>query len=306
MANIKGGIIVKVKLRQKMRPYSYISPAWLVICFVVFFPILYTLIISFTNMNIWHWTDYRFIGLKNYGKAFAYMDSGFLQAFFRTVLWTVINLGLQIIIALIISLLLNTEGLRGKGIYKTIMMFSWAMPSYISALIWKHGMFQNDFGLLNQLLHNLGLKGVGWLNTDILAFISCTLVNLWMALPYMILMFYGGLQGIDKVFYESAQIEGASIFQKLYYITVPLLKPMVMPAIIMTTFVTFKQFDIVYLMTMQAGSKTGANIHTIITYAYENAFITNNYGYSCALSVIIFLIIAILTITNQRSLRKEE
>ena len=165
-------------------------------------------------------------------------------------------------------------------------------------------MFQNDFGLLNQVLVKLGLGKVGWLNTDLIAFISCLFVNLWMALPYMILMFYGGLQGIDKGFYESAEIEGANKWQKLIYITVPVLKPLVMPAIIMTAFVTFKQFDIVYLMTMQTGAKTGADVNTIITYAYENAFITNNYGYSSALSVIIFIIIVILTLLNQRSLRK--
>lgn len=295
-----------MKLRQKMKPFLYISPAWLVICFVVFFPILYTLIISFTNMNIWHWTNYEFVWLKNYVKALSDLNSGFLKALLRTIIWTVINLGLQIILAFFISLLLNAEGLKGKGIYKTIMMFSWAMPTYISALIWKHGMFQNDFGLLNQILSKFGMDGVLWLNTNMAAFISCTMVNLWMALPYMILMFDGGLQGIDKIFYESAQMEGATLIQKLRFITIPLLKPLVMPAIIMTSFVTFKQFDIIYLMTMQAGSKTGANIHTIITYAYENAFITNNYGYSSALSVIIFMIIMIFTVMNQRNLRKED
>lgn len=295
---------MKQNSKQKVGPYLYISPAWLIIGIIVFFPIIYTVAISFTNMNIWHWKDYRFIGFTNYLKAFAVLDGGFVAALIRTIIWTILNLTLQIVIALGISLLLNTEGLRGKGVYKTLLMLPWAMPTYISALIWKFGMFQNDFGLLNQVLVKLGLGKVGWLNTDLIAFISCLFVNLWMALPYMILMFYGGLQGIDKGFYESAEIEGANKWQKLIYITVPVLKPLVMPAIIMTAFVTFKQFDIVYLMTMQTGAKTGADVNTIITYAYENAFITNNYGYSSALSVIIFIIIVILTLLNQRSLRK--
>ena len=295
---------MRTKFKLILRPYIYIGPAWLIIGLIVFFPILYTVIISFTNMNIWHWLDYSFVGFKNYTKAFTDLDSGFLNALFRTVLWTVINLVIQIILALIISLLLNVKGLKGKGLYKTLMMLPWAMPSYISALIWKHGMFQNDFGLLNQLLRKLGLEGIGWLNGNVAAFLSCLMVNLWMALPYMILMFYGGLQGIDNVYYESAEMEGANTWNKIISITVPILKPLVMPAIIMTTFITFKQFDIIYLMTMQAGSKTGANIHTVITYAYENAFITNNYGYSSSLSVIIFAIIVILTVINLKSLRK--
>ncbi len=295
---------MKQDYKQKVGPYLYISLAWLIIGIIVFFPIIYTVAISFTNMNIWHWKDYHFIGFTNYLKAFAVLDGGFVAALIRTIIWTVLNLTLQIVIALGISLLLNTEGLRGKGVYKTLLMLPWAMPTYISALIWKFGMFQNDFGLLNQVLVKLGLGKVGWLNTDLIAFISCLFVNLWMALPYMILMFYGGLQGIDKELYESAGIEGANKWQKLIHITVPVLKPLVMPAIIMTAFVTFKQFDIVYLMTMQTGAKTGADVNTIITYAYENAFITNNYGYSSALSVIIFTIIVILTLFNQRSLRK--
>lgn len=302
---LMGGDSMKDKLKRGIRPYLYISPSWLVIGIVVLFPILYTIAISFTNMNIWHWLDYRFIGGKNYIEAFQGLNSGFIKALMRTILWTVCNITIQIILALIISLLLNTEGLKGKGLYKTIMMLPWAMPAYISALIWKYGMFQNDFGLLNQVLRKFGLKGVGWLNGNVIAFVSCLMVNLWLALPYMILMFYGGLQGIDKAYYESADMEGATSVQKILYIIIPILKPLVMPAIIMTTFVTFKQFDIIYLMTMQVGSKTGTNIHTIITYAYENAFVTNNYGYSSALSVIIFIIIVILTLINQKSLRKE-
>jgi len=295
---------LKSKYRHKLRPFLYISPAWLAICIVVIVPILYTLEISFTNMNIWHWVNYAFIGLKNYGKALTRLDSGFLAALLRTILWTMVNLVLQITLALGISLLLNIEGLKGKGIYKTIMMFSWAMPSYISALIWKYGMFQNDFGLLNQILKTFGFESIKWLNGNLSAFLSCIMVNLWMSLPYMILVFFGGLQGIDNVYYESAMMEGATTWNKLRYITVPLLKPMVMPAIILTALITFKQFDIIYLMTIQSDS--GANIHTVITYAYENAFITNNYGYSSALSVIIFIIIVILTLMNQRNLKKED
>lgn len=303
---LDGGIQMRKVMHEKIRPFIYIVPAWLVIGLIVFFPIIYTFVISFTNMNIWHWKEYSFNGLTNYIKALGGLDSGFIIALLRTILWTAVNIFLQVVLALWISLLLNTENLKGKGIYKTILMISWAMPSYISALIWKFGMFQNDFGLLNQLLSRLGMEKVAWLNNSVMAFISCLMVNLWIALPYMILMFFGGLQGIDKGYYEAADIEGANKWQKLFFITIPVLKPFVMPAIVMTTFVTFKQFDIVYLMTMQTGAKTGANIHTIITYAYENAFITNNYGYSSALSVIIFVIIVILTVVNQKHIREEK
>lgn len=294
---------MKHRLHNGIKPFAYTSPSSLIILMIVVFPILYTVYISLTNMNIYHWTNYTFNNGQNYIRALTVMDEGFISALARTFLWTVINLILQFVIALTLALMLNVEGLKFKGLYKTILMISWAMPGYISALIWKYGMFHNDFGLLNQVLHMIGLKGVEWLNTDFMAFISCLIVNLWLALPFMILMIYGGLQSIDHVYYEIAQIEGAKLMTKIARITLPLLRPVLIPAIAMTTFVTFKQFDIVYLMTQQTGSKTGANIHTVITYAYEKAFVTNNYGYSSALSVIIFVIIVAFTVLNQRYLK---
>lgn len=298
-----GATKMKHRLNQGMRPLAYTSPSSFMILLIVVFPILYTVYISFTNMNIYHWTNYTFNNGQNYIRALTVMDEGFISALARTFLWTAVNLVLQFVIALTLALMLNVDGLKFKGLYKTILMISWAMPGYISALIWKYGMFHNDFGLLNQLLRLAGMKGIEWLNSDFMAFISVLIVNLWLALPFMILMIYGGLQSIDHVYYEIAQIEGAKLLTRIGRIILPMIKPVLVPALAMTAFVTFKQFDIVYLMTQQTGSKTGANIHMVITYAYEKAFVTNNYGYSSALSVIIFIIIVAFTVLNQRYLK---
>ena len=145
--------------------------------------------------------------------------------------------------------------------------------------------------LLNQWWQKLGHEPVRWLSGDVSAFWCCTLVNLWLALPFMITIIDGALQSIDQSFYESAVLDGATWLERTRYITVPMIKPIIGPSVVITVFTTFKQFDVVYLLTQQVGAKTGADIHTIMTYAYENAFVTNNYGYSSAVSIIIFVIL---------------
>ena len=156
------------------------------------------------------------------------------------------------------------------------------MPGYVSILLWKTGMFNSQFGLLNQWMEKLGFSPVRWLANDTSAFICCTIVNLWLALPFMITIIDGALQSVDQSYYESALLDGANWTQRTRYITLPAIRPIIAPSVIITIFTTFKQFDVIYLLTQQAGAKTGAHIHTILTYAYENAFITNNYGYSSA------------------------
>ena len=122
----------------------------------------------------------------------------------------------------------------------------------------------------------------------------------------MIMMIDGALQSIDKSYYESAQLDGAGFWKQKFYITIPGIKQIIAPAVIMTTFTTFKQFDIVYLLTMQKGSYTGATLHTIITYAHENAFVSNNYGLSSAVSIIIFVIIILFSLMTNRSVKEDK
>ena len=109
----------------------------------------------------------------------------------------------------------------------------------------------------------------------------------------------GALQSIDGSYYESARLDGAGALARARYITIPAMRPIIAPAVIITVFTTFKQFDVVYLLTQQAGAKTGSGFHTILTYAYENAFITNNYGYSSAISVIIFVLLIVFSLKFQ-------
>lgn len=291
----------KKKRKETFSAYSWSAASLILILLIVIFPILYTAYISLTNMNVYHWNNYELIGLENYKDALLVFDNGFITAFFVTILWTIVNMVLQLVIAFLMASLLNIKRLKLRNLYKTLLIFPWAMPGYVSILLWKTGMYNSQFGLLNQWLQKMGMQPVRWLNTNLLAFISCTVVNLWLALPFMITIIDGALQSIEKSYYESALLDGANWFERTWYITIPMIRPIIAPSVIITTFTTFKQFDVIYLLTQQVGAKTGAGVHTILTYAYEKAFITNNYGYSSAVSMIIFVILIIFsTLTNRK------
>ena len=295
---------MKERVKNKKRKdwlFSYLwsAPSLILIGLIVVFPILYTAYISLTNMSVYHWFDYRIIGLSNYVRALFVFDSGFLGALLATILWTVVNMLIQLVLAFVLASLLNVQKLRLRKLYKTLLMFPWAMPGYVSILLWKTGIFNTQFGLLNQWMEKLGHQAVRWLSSDASAFICCTVVNLWLALPFMLMIMDGAMQSIDKSYYESATLDGATWLERTRYITVPSIRPIIVPAVIITVFTTFKQFDVVYLLTQQAGAKTGSGFHTILTYAYENAFITNNYGYSSAISVIIFVLLILFSLKFQ-------
>lgn len=290
--------------RKNFTPWFYHLPAFLLIGIVVLFPILYTGYISFTNMNLYHWQDFTFIGADNYVRALGKMNSDFFAALWTTAGWTVTNMTLDVGIAYILAVGLNAEGLRARRIYKTLIIFPWAMPAYVSILAWRVGMYNTEFGLLNKILVALGFEKMNFLSKNGPAFLSCMVLNLWMSLPYMIVMFDGALQSIDRSMYESAILDGAGTWQKNLYITLPSLRKVMAPVVIMTTFTTFKQFDIVYLLTMQKGSVSGSTMQTIITYAHQNAFVSNNYGLSSAVSIVIFAIIIVFSAWTNRAAKE--
>ena len=290
---------MKKRRKNTLLSYAWSTPSLLLIALMVVFPILYTAYISLTNMNVYHWFDFSIIGLENYFRALFVFDSGFLSALIATIIWTVVNMILQLVIAFVLVSLLNIQKLKLRKLYKTLLMFPWAMPGYVSILLWKTGMFNTQFGLLNQWMEKLGYEAIRWLSSDVSAFICCTVVNLWLALPFMIMIMDGAMQSIDRSYYESAILDGAAWLERTRYITIPAITPIIAPAVIITIFTTFKQFDVVYLLPQQAGAKTGSGFHTILTYAYENAFISNNYGYSSAISIIIFILLLVFSAKYQ-------
>ena len=290
--------IIKFKSKQaKNKPatknseiLTFTTPSHIILLITAVFPILFSIYLSVQNMNIYHFKDYSFVGLKHYKAILFSLDSSFLIILLRTIIWTVFNVILEVLIGFFIAMLLNIKNLKGSGIYRTLLILPWAIPSYISALVWK-GMYNYNFGIINHFLNTIGINNVEWLTNPTNALIACIIVNVWMATPFMMVIILGGLQSIDNTLYEAAKMDGATIWEQIIKITIPLLKPILLPAIILTSFITFKHFDIVYLLTEGLAGKTDL----IITYTYT-AFKNNNYSYSAAFAVIVFLILILLTI----------
>ena len=291
---------------NKFKPWIHQLPFLVFILLLVVFPLAYTIYISFTNMSVYHWQNFHFVGGANYAKALFKLATGFGPAEFRPLLWTPLNLALMLFLGFMIALALNAEGLNLKRVYKTLLIFPWAMPGYVSILLWRMGMFNTEFGFLNQIVKMFGLPPINFLSSNTNAFISCLVVNLWLGLPYMFTMIDAAIQSVDRSIYEGAKLDGASFWKMHFSITAPIILPILSPVIIMTAFTNFKQFDIVYLMTMQTGSKTGADINTIITYVYDKAFITSNYGFSAAITGLVSLIIIILYFAMQKITNKKK
>lgn len=287
--------------KKKSIPYLYIAPSLIAILAIVVLPIFYCVYISFTNMNMYHWKTYQLVGIDSYVKILKGLDGEFYMVLLRTIIWTVVNVVLEVALGIFLGMLLNMKKLKLKGIMRTLLILPWAIPGYISSLIWK-GMFNYDFGIVNAILVKFGLHKIEWLTSPAYGMIACIIVNIWLATPFMMTVAIGALQSIDNSYYEAAEMDGATEADKLFKITIPLIKPMLVAPIILTSFVTFKQFDIIYLMTGGLGGK----LDVVITYAYNKAFTTRNYAYSSAFSVIIFIILLIFTVINMKAAKGDE
>ena len=147
-----------MKNRQKILPWMYSLPALVLVGIIVIFPILYTGYISLTNMNMYHWDDYHLIGLSNFKRALLKVDSGFLNALLTTILWTVVNMVIQVVVSFFIALGLNAKGLKLARVYKTLLMFPWAMPAYVSILLWRVGSITRNLAFSIKCLRHWGLK----------------------------------------------------------------------------------------------------------------------------------------------------
>jgi arabinogalactan oligomer/maltooligosaccharide transport system permease protein len=233
-------------------------------------------------------------------------DTGsFFVVMFRTVLYVVACIPFFFVFGLIFALLLNNEWLRGKGIWRVLIIVPWAVPSYISALIWQF-FFRTEQGTINQLLGILGVQGPSWLLNPGTAFFAVVLVNIWMSYPFFMVIILGALQAIPTEQYEAAEVDGATWFQQLFNITLPLLRPAVMPAIVLSSITTFQMFNTVWLIT-QGGPIQGAGVpgatEFVMVHAYKQVFQSRNDGLIGAFAVIVFIILFAATLYSMRVTR---
>lgn len=269
--------------------YLYTAPALVIMSLVVLYPFVYNIIISFSNMNLSHFRDWRLMGIHNYYDALS--DRQFWYFLYKTVLWTVINLVFHVGIGVYLAILLNKD-LKGKTIYRTLLILPWAVPQYITALTWR-GMFNSEYGAINLLTDNfLGFQ-IPWLSTEWGAFTACLITNIWLGFPFMMIIALGGLQSIPDELYEAADMDGANAWHKFRNITAPLLKPVMVPAIILGVIWTFNNFNVVWLVSN--GGEPSDTTHILVSWVYKSAFTYFRMGYAAAFSMIIFTILFIFS-----------
>ena len=203
-------------------------------------------------------------------------------------MWTFCNLFLHVSIGLALALLLREPWLKLKGVYRALLIIPWAIPNYITALIWK-GLFHQQFGAINAILVALGLPAVSWFGQFSTAFAANLITNTWLGFPFMMVVSLGALQSIPRDLEQAAAIDGASAWQRFWYITLPLLKPTLLPAIVLGSVWTFNMFNIIYLVS---GGEPDSSTDILISDAYRWAFTRGHrYGYASAYAVLIFFIL---------------
>ncbi len=267
--------------------YLFLMPALLVMGLVIFYPFIYNLVVSFSNMNLTHFHDWEIKGFSNY--LLVLSESNFWYYLFKTVLWTVSNLVFHVGIGVFLALILNKD-IRGKTIYRTLLILPWAVPQYITALTWR-GMFNSEYGAVNLLLNQILGFQIPWLSTEWGAFAACLVTNIWLGFPFMMIIALGGLQSIPDALYEAADIDGATPWQKFRNVTMPMLKPVMVPAITLGVIWTFNNFNVVWLVSN--GGEPSETTHILVSWVYRAAFYYYRMGYAAAFSLIIFLILFI-------------
>lgn len=177
------------------------------------------------------------------------------------------------------------------------------MPQVVAVLAWR-GEFHPQFGFVNQLLSLVGISGINWWSDPVPIFLSCCLVNIWLGIPFMMIVFLGGLQAIPRSYYEAASIDGASKLTQFFQITLPMLKPTVVPSITLGTIWTFNNINVIYLMTGQDGGNESADI--LVSALYKSAFTYSRYSFSAAFAMVIFVILFVFALAWMRIARGAE
>ncbi len=285
--------------------FLLVAPAFVVLFGVVIYPFFYNLVISLSNMNLRHIRDWKIIGVGQYVKIFTEPSQpAFSMVFVKTIIWTIVNLFFHVVLGVFLALVLNQREIRGKGLFRAILILPWAVPQLIVALTWR-GMFNYEYGAINLALTQwFGLAPVEWLRQPVLAFIAVIITNVWLGFPFMMVSALGALQSIPQELYEAAEIDGASWRHRLRHITIPLIRPVMVPAITLGTIWTFNNLNIVWLVS-NAGEPSDQT-HLLVSFVYKAAFNFYRYGYGAALSVVIFAILLVFSLVFMRQSRVTE
>ncbi len=291
-------ILVKTFKWRYAMPFMLLTPAIIGLVFLVVYPLFWEANLSFMNMSLKHFKDPTYVGFDNYIKVFTepvLKQVHFFPLLGRTILWTFVNIVFHVTGGMVLALLLNRK-MRGRGIYRMLLILPWAVPQVIAVLVWR-GEFHYEFGFINIILTNLGLAPVAWLSEPVANFVAMCITNIWLGIPFMMVILLGGLQSIAGDYYEAAEMDGANAWQQFWQVTVPLMQPVAGPAIILGTVWTFNNFNVPFFINQNELETSDI----LVTGLFRAAFQYNRYSFAAAFAFVIFAILVVYSVMYLKS-----
>ena len=274
----RGGVLrEEFRNPERRTAYYMVLPALLIILIVAFFPILQSINLSLRQATIIQAGP--FVGLENYKEMLENPD--FLEGLTNTLIFTVASVALEFFIGLGIALAIN-RAFRGRGLVRAAVLVPWAFPTVISAVMWRL-MFQDQVGIINYVANSTGLVSEPILSDRTLLLIGVILVDVWKTTPFMALLLLAGLQTIPGDVYEAARVDGANVWQRFFRITLPLLKPTILVALLFRTLDAYRVFDLFWALSNR-------ELESLSTFVYEGVRISQlQFAQGNAASVFIFV-----------------
>jgi multiple sugar transport system permease protein len=281
-----------ITFREYRQSMGYILPLVFFMAALIVVPVLGTVLNSL-YLDVTY-LDRRFIGLENFQRLV--FDSGFWQAVRFTLLFTLVSVPLEVFLGLAFALLLN-EPVRLRGLLRACILIPWAIPAVISGRVFEL-IYDYHYGLANFLFRQMGIVDapVNWLGSPPGAFLSLVAADAWKTIPFAAIILLAGLSGIPEELYRQARVDGANTLQRFFRITLPLLRPVLLVALLFRTIDVLRIFDVIYVLT---GGGPGGATTSLSLYGYEY-FLAGDFGYGSAVSVVLFLIAFSLAILYVR------
>ncbi|WP_102125404.1 ABC transporter permease subunit [Deinococcus planocerae] len=258
--------------------------------------------------NVTRLNRYEYVGLANFQTIFAKASTALIPVFVWTVVFAFSTVVMNALAGLILGILLYNKRLKGRNVYRTLLFLPWAIPTVISVQMWV-ALFNQQFGIVNKTLGLLGFTAVPWLGDPLWAKISVLLVNLWLGFPYMMTATISALSTINEDLYEAASIDGASRWQQITNITLPLLRTSFTPILLSAFAFNFNNFGIIYLLTQggppqEGRESTAQSTDILLSWGYNTAFASTggqNYALASAIALIIFFLTLAISVVNFRA-----
>ena len=280
-------------------PYLMITPGFILLVFVVVFPIIFGFSIAFTNYDLYHTPPAKlvdWVGLKNFFNIFR-LDlwrSTFFDVLQWTVIWTLIATTLQCSVGVLLAILVNQKDLRFKPLIRTILILPWAVPGFVTILVFA-GMFNETFGVINNgILASLGIEPKAWMTDPFWTKTALILMQTWLGFPFVFAMTTGVLQAIPDDLYEAATIDGASTWHKLTTITLPLVLYSSAPIIITQYTFNFNNFNIIYLFNNGGPAVMGSNAggtDILVSWIYKLTMSSSQYAIAASITILLSIFV---------------